>query len=247
MTPDAGDSCEVVIEEIGARGDGIGRRGATRVFVPLALPGDRLAVRIIGRRGDGLVGEPVEWLEQAPRARPPCPHFGACGGCQLQHLPSEQYRAWKRGHVVAALARHGLHGVRVEPLASTPPGGRRRARFAFVRTGAVVRLGFRERTGHRVVAVHTCPVLAPELVALLPALAALLAGLDLAQGGGELEVTSSATGTDLLVVAPAAPGLCDRETLAAFADAHDLARISWAPAAKAKAEPVAQRRAPSEN
>jgi 23S rRNA (uracil1939-C5)-methyltransferase len=56
----AGAEHEVVIEAIGARGDGVARLGGTRVFVPFTLPGDRLRVRIAGRRGDGLVGEPVE-------------------------------------------------------------------------------------------------------------------------------------------------------------------------------------------
>jgi 23S rRNA (uracil1939-C5)-methyltransferase len=245
MRPAAGEPFEVVIEEIGARGDGIARRGTERVFVPLALPGDRLRVRIGGRRGDGLVGEPVERLEQAPRTEAPCPHFGACGGCQLQHLPAAQYRAWKREQVVAALARHGLRDIAVAPLASASQGGRRRARLAFVRAAGAIRLGFRERTGRRVVAVRACPVLAPELVSLLPPLRDLLVRLDLARGGGEVELTASATGIDLLVVAPGAPDLCDRETLAGFADAHDLARISWTPAAKAEAEPIAERRAPS--
>ena len=62
---------EVAIEAIGARGDGVARLGAARVFVPFALPGDRLRVRITGRRGDGLLGAAEEWLEQAPRAAPP--------------------------------------------------------------------------------------------------------------------------------------------------------------------------------
>ena len=90
--------------------------------MPLTLPGDRLRVRIAGRRGDGLVGEPVEWLEQAPRAEPPCPHFGACGGCQLQHVPPPQYGAWKRQQVAAALAQRGLEDIQVEPLVRTASG-----------------------------------------------------------------------------------------------------------------------------
>jgi 23S rRNA (uracil1939-C5)-methyltransferase len=241
----SGEAHEVVIETVGARGDGIARHGAARVFVPLALPGDRLRVRIVGRRADGLVGEPVARLEQAPRARPPCPHFGVCGGCQLQHLPAAAYRAWKREQVAAALAKHGLRGMPVEPLASTPPGSRRRARFAFERSGAAVRLGFRERRGHRVVALGSCPVLVPELVALLPALGALLPRLDLARGGGELEVTLSRTGIDLLLVAARGPSLAEREALAAFAEAQDLARVSWRPHAAAEAEPIVERRAPS--
>jgi 23S rRNA (uracil1939-C5)-methyltransferase len=240
-----GEAPEVVIEAIGARGDGVARRGGARVFVPLTLPGDRLRVRIVGRRGDGLVAEPVERREESPRARPPCPHFGACGGCQLQHAPAVQYRAWKREQVAAAMAKHGLLDVPVEPLESTPPGTRRRARFAFARRGAALRLGFRERSGHRVIALSTCPVLVPELVALLGPLRALLARLELARPGGEVEVTLSATGLDLQIMAADLPGLGDRETLAAFADGHDLARISWAPGPDVEAEPIVLRRAPS--
>jgi 23S rRNA (uracil1939-C5)-methyltransferase len=236
---------EVMIEAIGARGDGVAQLDGARIFVPLTLPGDRLRVRIVGQRGDGLVSEPVEWLEQAPRAEPPCPHFGACGGCQLQHLPLPQYGAWKRQQVVAALAQRGLGDLLVEPLVHTQPGARRRARFAFVRTGATVRLGFRERTGHRVIPLDACPVLVPQLVALLPPLGALLARLGLARPGGELEATASVSGIDLQIVAAHPPSLADREALAAFAAAHDLARIAWSPNAMTPAEPIVQRRASS--
>jgi 23S rRNA (uracil1939-C5)-methyltransferase len=244
MTRRAGEQCEVAIEEVGARGDGVARLGSARIFVPLALPGDRLRVRITGRRGDGLVGEPIEWVEQAPRAEPPCPHFGACGGCQLQHMPSARYGVWKRQQVVAALAREGIDGIRVKPLVSARPGGRRRARFALVRQGGTVRLGFREKTSHRIVDVGVCPVMAPELVSLLAPLRALLAHVELGPGGGEIEATASATGIDLQIIAMRPPSLADREALAAFAEAHDLARISWSTDA-AESEPIVQRRAPS--
>jgi 23S rRNA (uracil1939-C5)-methyltransferase len=241
----AGQTHEVLIEEIGARGDGVARRGAARIFVPWTLPGDRLRVRITGRRGDGLAAEPVERLEEAPRARPPCPHFFACGGCQLQHVPAGQYQAWKRDQVVATLAKHGLPDVAVEPLEVARPGARRRARLAFERRGAAVRLGFRERSGHRVIALRACPVLLSELVALLPPLTALLARLEPARRRGEIEVTASATGVDLRILTAEPPALADREALAAFATAQDLARISWAPGADAEAEPIVQRRVPS--
>jgi 23S rRNA (uracil1939-C5)-methyltransferase len=223
----------------------VARLGAARIFVPFAVPGDRLRVRITGRRGDGLVGTPDEWLEQAPRAAPPCPHFGACGGCQLQHLPPAQYAAWKREQVVAALAQRGLAGIEVAPLIRVHPGGRRRARFAFVRQGAMVRLGFRERSRDRIVDVGVCPVLMPPLVALLPPLRALLARLDLLRRSGELEATASMSGIDLQIMAAHQPGLADREALAAFAAAHDLARITWGPDANSEPEPIVQRRAPT--
>ena len=207
----------MTIQSIGARGDGVAKLGAARLFVPLTVPGDRLYVRIIGRRGDDLVGTPVEWIAPAARAEPPCPHFGACGGCQLQHLPAAQYRAWKRQQVQMALARQGLDGIRIEPLVNGHPGARRQVRFvrAARRRGS---LGFRERSGQRIVDVDVCPVVTPGLVALLPALRALLARLDLARRGGELQITASASGIDLEIIG-APPSLADREALAAFAQA----------------------------
>ena len=162
---------EVTIEAIGARGDGVARLGAARVFVPLTLPGDRLRVRIAGRRGDGLVGEPVEWLEQAPRAEPPCPHFGACGGCQLQHVPPAQYARMEApagrggarptragGHPGRAAGRHGSRAHAGAPASRSSAGARRSASAS----GSEPDIG--------VIALGACPVLVPQLVALLPPL-----------------------------------------------------------------------------
>jgi 23S rRNA (uracil1939-C5)-methyltransferase len=96
-----------------------------------------------------------------------------------------------------------------------------------------------------VIALDVCPVLVPQLVALLPPLDALLARLGLARPDGELEATASVSGIDLQIVAAHPPSLADREALAAFAAAHDLARIAWSPNATTPAEPIVQRRAPS--
>jgi 23S rRNA (uracil1939-C5)-methyltransferase len=191
-----------------------------------------------------MVGVPTEWLAEAPRAEPPCPHFGACGGCQLQHLPAAQYRAWKLGQVRTALARQGLDGIPIEPLVEGDPGSRRRVRFAFERRGATVQLGFRERRGRGIVEIDVCPVAARGLIDLLPALRALLARLDLARRGGELQVTWTAGGIDLEIIG-APPSLADREALAACAQAEDLARTSWGGGGETDAEPVAERRVPA--
>jgi 23S rRNA (uracil1939-C5)-methyltransferase len=92
--------------------------------------------------------------------------------------------------------------------------------------------------------VDVCPVLTPSLVALLPALRALLARLDLGRRSGELQLTASASGIDLEIIG-APPTLADREALAAFAQAHDLARISWCSDGITGSEPIVQRRAPT--
>ncbi len=240
--PEIGELVEITIEELGAQGDGIGRSGGARVFVPFSLPGERWRARLVAKRGDGLVAAPVAALDDVARAPPPCPHFGACGGCQLQHLPAADYASWQRQTVIQALARRGLQGVPVAAPKITPPASRRRVRLGFRPDPGGVRLGFRVRSGHELVDVAQCPVARPEIVALLPALRGLLRRLAIARRGGELQITAAESGLDLLLTTALPPALADREALAGFAAREDLARIAWRPAANEPPEPVAARR-----
>jgi 23S rRNA (uracil1939-C5)-methyltransferase len=238
----AGEVAEVTIEVLGSRGDGIGRLRGTPVFVAFALPGERLQVRIVGRRGEGVVGEPLARLSEVPRAEPPCPHFGVCGGCRLQHLPQASYAGWIVEQLRAALARHGLEGVPIEPPLITPPASRRRGRFAFARRGGRVRLGLRARASHEIVDLAVCRVVVPEIEALLPPLRAMLGCLGPGMRAGEVQITRAASGLDLLLRTRSAPALADREQLASFATERDLARLCWQADAWAEPEPVVVRR-----
>ena len=203
----SGERVEVAIEAVGARGDGIARLGDMRVFVPLTVPGDRLTVRLGARREGGFVAEPLAWHEQVPRAAPRCPHFGACGGCQLQHLEPAADAAWRTGQVATALARRGLHESAIEAPLPMPPATRRRARMAFERRGGEVALGFRGRAGHHPIDVEACAVVLPGMVGLLPPLRAALADLPLAAKGGEVLVTASDGGLDLVLLTAPRPAL----------------------------------------
>src|SRR5690606_35958647 len=79
----------------------------------------------------------------ADRVAPVSPHFGACGGCSMQHLAMEPYRAWKRGILLTALSQAGIADGAVAPLISVPPGSRRRATwFARRGTDSKVVIGF---------------------------------------------------------------------------------------------------------
>ena len=73
----AAEEVTLVIDGVGARGDGIAHYGGRAVYVPLAAPRDRARVRLGGRRGAGQAGELVEVLEEGERAAPVCPHFGS--------------------------------------------------------------------------------------------------------------------------------------------------------------------------
>lgn len=233
---------ELAVDEVGGRGDGVGRLDGEPVFIPYALAGDRVLARIEGRRGEGLAAALVEVLDPSPaRVPPPCPHFGRCGGCTLQHMAGEAYAAWKRDLLLEHFNRHRLDTETVGPLEQVPPGSRRRATFAFARRRMEAVVGFNVRASHAVVDLETCLLLEPALTALLEPLRPLLAAT-VPEGGGDVTVTLTDGGLDVLVEAEARLDLFDRERLATFAESADLARLSWRRPGIGAIEPVARRR-----
>ncbi len=200
----------------------------TRLFVPFTLPGEFVRLRRTGRRGDGFAAA-VEAIAapSAERAAPPCPHFGICGGCALQHWQDAPYNAWKSGLLADALRRAGYDAVPA-PIATTPPGSRRRMDFAVRRMGSSLRLGLHVARGREVVDLHVCPVLHPALAALLDPLRALLAALDGLRREAAVIANLLDTGPDLLLRTDATLTAGDRARLADFARTHGVARIAWA-------------------
>ena len=240
--PLTGIEIDVLVQAVGALGDGVARYDDRPIYIPAAAPGDRLRVRLTGRRGDGLAAVPLELVAAGPsRVEPPCRHFGACGGCLLQHLRPDDYRVWKRGLLRAALDRHGFNGTALAATVEVPPGSRRRAVLAARRGRTAVFLGFNEHRSHRIVDLSLCLVLRPEIVALLPPLRIALRDLMAESEAMDVVVTLLEDGLDLVLRADRPAGLADRERLAAFAADHDLARLSWRQGS-APAEPLAHRR-----
>lgn len=242
--PAAATPVTLEIREIGARGDGLAEHAGRRVYVPLTVAGDRVRAALGEPRGDGVAGDLLEVTEPGPdRATPPCRHFGTCGGCALQHVEDTAYGAWKGSQVSAALARAGLAGAEVAPTVRTPAASRRRATFAAARRGSRCVLGFNERSSHRIAAVTGCLVVDPAILNLLAPLESLLGAILPDGGTADVAVAVLDGGVDLLLTGGPEPGLDARERMAAFAEAHDIGRLSWRRSVTAPAEPVAARRA----
>jgi 23S rRNA (uracil1939-C5)-methyltransferase len=126
-----------------------------------------------------------------------CVHFGACGGCRLQDLPPDAYRAHKREAVVAALKRVGLGDAGLAETLLVPEKSRRRAVFKFGKKQGQVAAGFHGAKSHQIVDMHECQVLRPALLRLAGQLRTALAPV-LAEGEkGEVHVTETENGLDL--------------------------------------------------
>src|SRR5690606_21784082 len=179
-----------------------------------------------GERGGGFKGGPIELLETAAtRVDPPCPFFGPCGGCALQHLEDAAYAAWKADQLAVALQRKGLAPETLHPLRRVAPGRRRRITWSAKRTARGVLIGYYERQSHQLADVTTCLLVTPALDSLLTPLRALLERVLAVAQEARLTALESETGIDLLIDSRHALTADDREALAAFAEVNDLARL----------------------
>ena len=182
-----GEGAEVVIDRLGAKGDGIAMCGSEAVYVPFALPGERW--RIDGDRFERLSDNP-------DRAAPVCRHFLTCGGCLAQHMSPQLYRDWKRGLVVDAFRHRGI-AAEVSPVLVVDAASRRRAFLGVERRGTEVVIGFREEGQHALVDLAECPVLDPLIVSAVPGLRELARRVMADRAGGRLVVTRLDHGLDV--------------------------------------------------
>jgi 23S rRNA (uracil1939-C5)-methyltransferase len=123
-------------------------------------------------------------------------HFGSCGGCALQDLSPEDYRALKRQTVIDALAKAGLADVTVEQPVLAALRSRRRAVFKIKSLAQGLHIGFHAAKSHTVIDMRQCEVLTPGLFALVGALRRALEPLFGVGEAAELHVTESETGFD---------------------------------------------------
>ncbi len=216
------------------------------LFVPLTLPGERVRVT-----GAGSRRELTEIVEASPdRVVPPCPHFGVCGGCALQHWRLEDYRQWKVDQVRLALTRARID-AEVELLFAAEPHSRRRLSLHARRSGRAAVLGFKERRSWALAAIQTCVIADAALVAALPRLRELaLPFLEHPKSAPILHVTLTDSGLDIDVtgVERKSGGLSADALMRVgqIAAASDFARVTLAgeTAYQSRAPTRAVRRAP---
>jgi len=233
------------ILEMGARGDGIAEQDGERYFVPFSLPGEVVEAEPVDKRGEGVAAELVEVLSPSRhREKPPCAHFGVCGGCALQHWRHDVYSAWKASLIERALKQRGVTAPAFEPPLLGAPGERRRVDFVLRRQGRRVLAGFHERGSARVVEVGVCVIARPTLTALLEPLRVAL--VEVLPDGAAADAIANETdgGIDVLLRPHKRLSLSidQRQKLVELAERTNLARLSWGD--RANPEPIVTRRPP---
>jgi 23S rRNA (uracil1939-C5)-methyltransferase len=146
--PKRGDTLVLTIDDLAFGGEGVGRADGYVVFVAGGVPGDRVRVRLEqarARYGRGVI-ESLE--EPSPhRAEAPCPYFGRCGGCRLQHVAYPAQLAFKQKQVADVLERLGnLAGFELRPIIGAPEiyGYRNKMEFTVARAREGIVVGLHE-------------------------------------------------------------------------------------------------------
>lgn len=160
---------EVRIDSLTNQGTGVARVNDWVVFVPFALPGEKVRISVYRNHKNYSEADLVEVLEPAAhRVAPICPLFGKCGGCQYQHLSYEEQLQWKQRQVAELLLHMAKIEFAVEPVVPSPKTLGYRSKitphFHRPKNGTIGEIGFlRANTRNAMVDVPHCPIAMPDI------------------------------------------------------------------------------------
>jgi tRNA/tmRNA/rRNA uracil-C5-methylase (TrmA/RlmC/RlmD family) len=164
------EEIELTIDGLTNLGCGVGRLDSWVVFVPFALPGERVRARIFRNHRRHSEADLVAVLVPSPSRVPArCPVFGTCSGCQYQTLAYDAQLEWKQKQVTDLLGRlAGLPGTPVAPTLPSPRQYHYRAKLTphtyRPKPDAPRHIGFLQSgTRTRIIDVESCPIATEEL------------------------------------------------------------------------------------
>lgn len=163
------DTFELTLDEMVHGGQALGRHAGRAIFVPYAIPGERILARLTDDRGRYAFAAGATLLEPSPhRVEPRCPHFGpgGCGGCHFQHIDYAAQPGYKRDVVIDQLTRiGGFSDPVVHPTLPSPDAWayRHHATFHVDAEGSLCFVGTDNQT---LIPIEECHIIRPELLDL---------------------------------------------------------------------------------
>ncbi len=183
-----GQTVRLRLDSFAVGGEAVGRHEGMAVFALWGCPGDEAEVEITEVSRSFARGLVRSVIEPSPdRVDPPCPHFGECGGCQVQHISYQAQLRHKTAMVRDALQRIG--GFTDVEVAETwgmdePWRYRNRAQYSSaVSDSGELALGFARFHSHEITGLTECRLQHPLSERIRTATERLLPRID--QGGRE--------------------------------------------------------------
>ncbi len=141
------------------------------VFVPFALPGERVLARVVEEKRGFVRAELVQVLRPAEnRIQPRCKHFGACGGCHYQHMEYRDQLTVKEAVLRDQIERiGGVVNPPVREIVPSPQAWNYRNSVQFHLSPAG-KLGFQRGESNEVIEISECHLPEAALNELWPQL-----------------------------------------------------------------------------
>ncbi|KHE03894.1 23S rRNA (uracil(1939)-C(5))-methyltransferase RlmD [Citrobacter braakii] len=210
----------VTVNDLDPFGQGVARHNGKALFIPELLPQESAEVVITEDKKQFARAQVKRRLNDSPqREVPRCPHFGVCGGCQQQHA-SILLQQRSKSAALSRLMKCEVSDV----IADTPWGYRRRARLSlnYRPKEQKLQMGFRKSASSDIIDVKQCPILVPQLEALLPHIRACLESLQGLRHLGHVELVQVGSGTLMILRHTAPLSVQDKEKLECFSHSQGL-------------------------
>lgn len=156
---------EAVISDYTAEGQGVAKIDGCAVFIPNAIAGERVLVRIEKAQKTWAAGKITEVLEKSPhRVNRECPVAKLCGGCDFWHMDYKEETRMKAERVRQALNRIGGENLTEIPILAAPDchSYRNKAQYPVSSKKGRVFAGFFKAGTHQVVENDRCLILPEE-------------------------------------------------------------------------------------
>lgn len=122
MALNIGEKLTLTIHDIAFGGEGVGRVDDFVVFVPFVIVGEEVEIEVTEVKKNFARAKLLRVMKPSPeRITPECRYFGACGGCQYQHIAYETQLRIKHKQIADLFQRiGGLRADRVAPVVPCP-------------------------------------------------------------------------------------------------------------------------------
>ena len=156
---------ETTVTDYTTEGQGIAHIEGCAVFIPNAIAGEKLKVRIEVAKKNWAAGKIVEILEKSPhRVNRECPVAKLCGGCDFWHMDYDEESRLKADRVKTCLNRIGGENLEEVPILSAPTclGYRNKAQYPVSVKKGKAYAGFFKAGTHEVIENKRCLILPEE-------------------------------------------------------------------------------------
>ncbi len=153
------DILDVDIIDMGYNMEGIAKHDGVVLFVPFAIVGEKVRVKVINTKQKAYICKIVELLKPSPnRISPVCPYFSKCGGCQCQHISYDYALQLKKDLVQNAITHIAKQNIIVSDTVASDKIYGYRNKLALPVDPVTKKVGMFKEYSHTVLPIMDCSI-----------------------------------------------------------------------------------------